>query len=56
MNYHAIARGIQACLMAIIGLICVGFLGQALVGVLCFATAFLYFWLAFEEVKHGDNY
>lgn len=48
MNYHAIARSIQACLMAIIGLICIGFLGQALVGGLCFATAFLYLWLALE--------
>lgn len=53
MNYHAIARGIQFCLMLIIGLVCIGFLNQALVGGLCFATAFFYFWLAFEE--RGQN-
>jgi hypothetical protein len=56
MNHYAILRGIQFCLMSIIGLICIGFLGQALAGVLCFGCAFLYLWLAFEEVKHEDNY
>jgi hypothetical protein len=39
--------------MLIIGLICIGFLDQALAGGLCFAGAFLYLWLAFEEA--GEN-
>ena len=56
MNHYAILRGIQFCLMSIIGLICIGFLGQALAGALCFGCAFLYLWLAFEEIKHEDNY
>jgi len=54
MNYNVIARGIQFCLMSIIGLICIGFLGQALIGGLCFAVAFLYLWLAFEEAEQNE--
>jgi len=53
MNHYVILRGIQCCLMLIIGLICIGFLDQALAGVLCFGGAFLYLWLAFEEA--GEN-
>lgn len=49
MNYHAIARGIQSVLMALIGVICWGFFNLPLCALLAFGISFLYLWLALER-------
>jgi hypothetical protein len=50
MDVLPIIRGIQACLIGIIGLLCVGFLDQTLVGVMCFIVSAFYIHLSIEGV------
>ena len=49
MTTYQIIRIFEALIMAIIGLICIGFINSILAGVLCFIASALYLNLAFER-------